>query len=133
MFGRQITGSQHQDQLRIALGDVILRRRKSEVLTELPPLILQDIPLVPVHAAALHSPAASLLAERLDTGVDLRTLAIDPAMVSLRQQIGLLKVPPAILWVQERMASPDKLLIFRVASRGDRAICAAGCSNLSRS
>ena len=112
VFGRQISGSQNQDELRIALGDVILRRRKSEVLTELPPLILQDISLAPVHAAALHSPAASLLAERLDAGVDLRTLAVDPGVVSLRQQIGLLKVPPAILWVQERMASCDKLLIF---------------------
>ena len=50
-FGRQVTGSKNQKILRDALGPVILRRRKDEVLTELPPLILQDIPLVAGPAA----------------------------------------------------------------------------------
>src|SRR6478752_6314842 len=45
VFGRQVTGSRNQGVLRQALQNVVLRRRKSEVLPELPPLILQDVPL----------------------------------------------------------------------------------------
>jgi SNF2 family DNA or RNA helicase len=45
VYGRQVTGSKNQGELRAALKGVVLRRRKDEVRPELPPLVLQDIPL----------------------------------------------------------------------------------------
>jgi SWI/SNF-related matrix-associated actin-dependent regulator 1 of chromatin subfamily A len=36
----------------------------------------------------------------------------DTALATMRRELGLLKVGPTIAWVQERMASADKLLIF---------------------
>jgi SNF2 family DNA or RNA helicase len=121
VYGRQITGSQNQGELRKALGPVILRRRKLEVLTELPPLIIQDIPLD--LAARLdfgrHTVRAAQLNAALSsagtTGEALKALHAampDASTAALRQTLGLAKVPPTLLWVQERMASTKKLLIF---------------------
>jgi SNF2 family DNA or RNA helicase len=53
VFGRQVTGSKNQGELRAALQDVVLRRRKTEVLQELPPLQLQDMRLTDVAHAVV--------------------------------------------------------------------------------
>jgi SNF2 family DNA or RNA helicase len=45
VYGRQILGSRNVDQLRELLQPILLRRTKAQVLPELPPLILQDVPL----------------------------------------------------------------------------------------
>jgi SNF2 family DNA or RNA helicase len=128
VYGRQITGSQNQGELRKALGPMILRRRKLEVLTELPPLQIQDIPL-PLGgpsgdlAARLdfgsHAARAAQLNAALSTAGTtaeamrmLHASAPDARVAALRQILGLAKVPPTLLWVQERMASTRKLLIF---------------------
>jgi SWI/SNF-related matrix-associated actin-dependent regulator 1 of chromatin subfamily A len=108
VFGRQVTGSKNQGELRTALQDVVLRRRKSEVLTELPPLQLQDIPLAP-------SPWRGDL--KLPAGADdddlIRALrSPDTAVATMRRELGLAKTPATIAWVRERMASTHKLLIF---------------------
>jgi SWI/SNF-related matrix-associated actin-dependent regulator 1 of chromatin subfamily A len=120
-FGRQVTGSKNQTILRHALRDKILRRRKQEVLTELPPLVLQDIPLEgPGQWLSQLRPESRALAARLHYAAEhtsddelLKTLRHpDSAVATVRRELGLLKVGPAILWVQERLASTDKLLLF---------------------
>lgn len=120
VFGRQIVGSQNQGVLRDALKEVVLRRRKAQVLAELPPLQIQDIPLGPAPAwkdrldAGARGTLARFELPRDTTDDDwLRALrAPDAGVASLRQQLGLLKTPSAILWVQERMLSTSKILIF---------------------
>lgn len=122
-FGRQVTGSKNQTILRHALQGMVLRRRKDEVLTELPPLILQDIPLIggPLSNWIVRiSPEVRAIAARLNYGFEhasddelLKTLRNpDTAVATVRRELGVMKVGPAIAWVQERMASVDKLLVF---------------------
>jgi SNF2 family DNA or RNA helicase len=120
-FGRQVTGSKNQKILRDALGSVILRRRKSEVLKELPPLVLQDIPLTgPTNWISQLKPETRIAAAKLDhlaqhAGDDEFLKALrnpDTPIATARRELGLMKVQPTILWVQERMASVEKLLLF---------------------
>ena len=120
VYGRQVTGSKNQAELRTALHDVVLRRRKDEVLPELPPLILQDIPLDRDRTAAQLTGPVQQLATRLiwslTKGTDgdlLKALRTpDGALTTLRRELGELKVQPTIRWVQERMNSTSKLLLF---------------------
>lgn len=113
VFGRQVNGSKNQDRLRSALRDVVLRRRKSEVLDELPPLIVQDMPLDPTP---VNTVAASLLMGVIEGKSDDEIVKIlstpDAATSSARQMLGLTKVPPTIEWVHERLFSADKILLF---------------------
>ena len=117
VFGRQVTGSKNQGVLRDALAPVVLRRRKAEVLTELPPLQLQDIPLIYTPRAAdamtgTHDAVSRLSQAQSDDDLISALQLIDTGTVALRQQLGLLKVAPTLVWVQERMASTKKLLVF---------------------
>jgi SWI/SNF-related matrix-associated actin-dependent regulator of chromatin subfamily A-like protein 1 len=120
-FGRQVTGSKNQTILRHSLKGVVLRRRKTEVLTELPPLILTDIPLpapgrwLDRISAPMRSAAAKLAySGRYMTDDELlKTLRNpDAALATVRRELGLLKTSPTILWVQERLASTEKMVLF---------------------
>lgn len=120
-FGRQVTGSKNQAVLRDALGPVVLRRRKDEVLKELPPLILQDIPLAgPTNWVSQLKPETRVAAAKLDhlaaNASDDEFLKVlrnpDAPIATARRELGLLKTPPTILWVQERMLSVDKVVLF---------------------
>jgi SWI/SNF-related matrix-associated actin-dependent regulator of chromatin subfamily A-like protein 1 len=121
VFGRQVAGSKNQAQLREALSPMVLRRRKAEVLPELPPLILQDIPLTE-HLAQVRrlSAHANALAQRLGWAAAkatddqlIKALHVpDPVLTTLRRELGELKVLPTIAWVQERMNSTNKILLF---------------------
>ena len=117
VFGRQVTGSKNQGILRDALAPVVLRRRKAEVLTELPPLQLQDIPLIYTPSrldtmTGTGDTVGRLSKAQSDDDVVRALQAIDTGTAALRQQLGLLKVAPTLVWVQERMASTRKLLVF---------------------
>ena len=120
VYGRQVSGSKNQQELRERLQDVILRRRKDDVLPELPMLVTQDVPL-DAHqdrgaVLDVHQRLAGILGwSRDDTDDDrlVHTLQLpDAQLASLRRELGNLKVRPTIAWVQERMASANKLLVF---------------------
>ena len=125
-YGRQITGSQNQHVLRQRLGHVVLRRRKSEVLTELPPLQTQDIPLDVraldrktyltddvVHAA---TPLQAIVnSAYLTRDRDLISLmqSETTSLATVRRCLGELKVDATVQWVNERLAcGATKMLIF---------------------
>jgi SWI/SNF-related matrix-associated actin-dependent regulator 1 of chromatin subfamily A len=117
VFGRQVTGSKNQAVLRKALKDVILRRRKAAVLAELPPLVVQDMPLVPFAGASTvidRLAGADQLRRMLQVGDDMafRLMQKSTALAGLRREIGELKAPAAIEWLRERLESTDKLLVF---------------------
>jgi len=125
-FGRQIDGSQNQHVLRERLGHLVLRRRKSEVLTELPPLQTQDIALDVraldrstyltddvIHAA---TPLQAIV-NRAYLTRDRELLELmhseGTALATLRRCLGELKVDAAVQWVSERLAcGVTKLLVF---------------------
>jgi SNF2 family DNA or RNA helicase len=107
VFGRQITGSKRQAVLRERLRDVVLRRRKAQVLPELPPLVLQDIPLdTPVPQFFADFDNEDQLFDRVMRGVP------DAVLATMRRELGEMKVLPTIAWVRERLASTNKLLLF---------------------
>jgi SNF2 family DNA or RNA helicase len=124
VYGRQVSGSKNQDQLRATLASVVLRRRKDDVLPELPPLQIQDIALDPPAPGQRLNRQAQALARRLvwslgaltPDGGDkqlLKTLQTpDGELATLRRELGELKVPGTIRWVQERLQSTEKILLF---------------------
>lgn len=121
IHGRRINGSRNQDQLRQALAPVILRRRRADVLPELPRLVCQDVPLV-AAPGALHVPALSGAMSRtahlghLGDQCLVQELSSAPAnaeLATLRRVLGEAKVIPAAEWVRERLGvGVDKILVF---------------------
>lgn len=113
-WGRQINGSRNTAELRGLLQPYVLRRRKAEVLTELPPLISQDAPLDDKNLRL--TPEMIRLAERLRDAGDEAVLAAlrvsDESLAGARHQLGLLKVGPSIEWIKERLLSCRKMLVF---------------------
>jgi SNF2 family DNA or RNA helicase len=122
VYGRQVSGSKNQDQLRATLTSVVLRRRKDDVLPELPPLQIQDIALDPPTSGQRLNPQAQALAGRLVWSLAVRAdgdeqlikalQTPDGELATLRRELGELKVPGTIRWVQERLQSTEKLLLF---------------------
>ena len=110
VYGRQITGSKNQKVLGEALKEVVLRRRKQQVLPELPPLIIQDAPLVPADAGPIDLDFFDNFALAVPDDDDGLIEATNVA--ELRKQLGLAKVQAIAAWVRERMQSTHKLLLF---------------------
>jgi SWI/SNF-related matrix-associated actin-dependent regulator 1 of chromatin subfamily A len=106
VWGRQIRGSKNQDVLRRRLGHFVLRRRKREVLRELPPVQTEDVPL------SLSPPALAAV----NRAVDVNTSITDVSATSLsreRRLLGEAKAEPAALWADERLQSGEqKILLF---------------------
>jgi SNF2 family DNA or RNA helicase len=116
-WGRQIQGSQGQDTLRRAFAPVILRRRRADVLKDLPPLTVQDVPLstlgkplsIPHEVRGMHDllmavPAQDLLKVLTESVVSL---------AALRRLLGAAKAWPAAEWVRERLTiGVDKIIVF---------------------
>lgn len=117
VHGRQISGSRNQDQLRHALAPVILRRRRADVLPELPKLIYQDVPLVasrvpaPASVASWTAHIGRLGDRRLVE--DLIAAPADAELATLRRWLGETKAGPAAEWTRERLGvGVDKILLF---------------------
>jgi len=123
-WGRQVTGSNRVNlgQLREKMKTRVLRRRKREVLPELPPLVAQDVALdVNVQDQALiRTEAERRIQARLAsvmTPQERRDLLTDPAMgislATIRRQLGEIKINAAVAWIDERLAcGVNKMLVF---------------------
>jgi SWI/SNF-related matrix-associated actin-dependent regulator 1 of chromatin subfamily A len=104
-FGRQVRGSKNQETLRAKLGPVVLRRRRRDVLPELPPVQIQDV------ALALDPSSAQIL-DQLGADRD-RAPEDEQSLSRVRRVLGEAKTWPAAAWATERMGlGDDKLLLF---------------------
>jgi SWI/SNF-related matrix-associated actin-dependent regulator 1 of chromatin subfamily A len=123
VYGRVIEGSKNQRELKAALSSVLLRRRKSEVLTELPGLEWFTAPLT-LDPGVVHAIYSALVA---DVGVDVDTTtgtddddhliamlnATSPHASALRRSLGLAKVPSCIEWINDRLSAGEpKIVVF---------------------
>lgn len=124
-FGRQIIGSQRQDELRQRVGPYVLRRTKGKVLPELPPLITQDVPLdlTPEQMTSGLTGTARVLTRSLTQlegdellqhlnrlNTDAESMGV---LSSLRRQLGAHKLPGVLSWAEERLAcGVQKLILF---------------------
>lgn len=109
-FGRQIKGSQNQHVLRPKLKDFLLRRRKEEVLDDLPDM---DFVVEPLDAGTLPSGAKMLaqadakmfeaLPPEADAWDDEQIvdflLGSEVALSSVRRNLGILKTPLCADWI----------------------------------
>lgn len=123
VYGRAITGSKNQKVLRAAIAPVLLRRRKINVMPELPPMEWLTAPLDLDASVVREIYAAGLLAaglpydsaaEDLDDDQLAAFLAANETnLAAQRRSLGLAKVPACVRWVKERLtAGEPKVIVF---------------------
>lgn len=135
-YGPKIIGARNTDKLKAILKPNFLRRRKSQVLKDLPPARWVPVVLEPEDAMLsikalednehikLATDALQLLlkakedttptAEEDAAEGALREAGKDPIMSTLRRHIGLAKIGPVVSYIRETLESGgiDKVLIF---------------------
>jgi SWI/SNF-related matrix-associated actin-dependent regulator 1 of chromatin subfamily A len=124
-WGRQITGSGNTAILRERMRPFVLHRSKSTVLPELPPEIVQDVPLgvAPQVTRNRLEPGLRELDYQLSRLSDRNLLAALHAvpraddeqvpLATLRRALGELKVDPTVEWIVERLTcGVNKLAVF---------------------
>lgn len=129
-FGLQITGGRNMGELRDRLSPFILRRKKEDVLPDLPPLRLETLFLdgvlsreLSVLSAAYGGQIEKALAERGMEGLVSMSAGQKPpkegkvqpelpALASLRRLIGMLKVAGVVETVTNEVAHDGKIVLF---------------------
>jgi SNF2 family DNA or RNA helicase len=110
-WGRVIIGSNRTRELRELMAPHVLRRRKQEVLPELPPL---DFVAVPIALDPVKSPWDELLPLAGD-GEELQALLDNPppALTSFRRELGRLKVHACAEYIEDLLeAGVPKIVVF---------------------
>lgn len=143
-FGYKITGHKNTEKLKSLLGQFMLRRKKDEVMTQLPPIVFQNVTVerseveldpwfyenwkpigVPAFLenmknidSALKTGLESIKTGHHHTSEDSIKLleSFSKSTSTLRRYIGLAKLPRVIEMIEEDLASGaiDKLVIFAV-------------------
>lgn len=105
IFGRQVRGSKLQDELRTKLAPVIVRRRRRDVLPELPPLQIEDTPLALDALSLSILEDLSYTEDNDDDGANLSRS---------RRLLGEAKLTPTVAWTEERLGSTGehKIILF---------------------
>jgi len=111
-FGRQIVGSANIPELRQRLAPAILRRVKTQVLPDLPPLVFRLLPIDPPAYMAGFSPAEvpkALTGDELLAWIKANAVAL----AAERRQVGMLKAEVACEWIDNELSSNNrKLIVF---------------------
>jgi SNF2 family DNA or RNA helicase len=124
-FGRVVTGSKNIPDLRQRIQGIVLRRRKQDVLPELPPMAWDAVPLDNVDTRPvaetdgfrLVRKGAEPILAQLGEADDDEFLEIlshpNPALASLRRAIGMAKTTRALDYITELLeGGVPKLLVF---------------------
>lgn len=113
-YGRIITGSQNQDELRQRLGPWIMRRRKQDVLQELPPL---DFVAVPIAVSSLLMPAGTggtpVPGDLTDDELIAWLTKRSTQLATLRRELGTTKSLAAVEYIMDLLENGvRKLVVF---------------------
>ncbi len=110
-FGLQIIGGKNHSDLKARLEPFMLRRLKSEVLAELPPIQFE-----PLYVEGTMPRDEQALAEEWAAAEVLRHDGIEGlakvALPTLRRLTGLAKVPACVEWIKDFLASGRQLVVF---------------------
>lgn len=116
-FGMQIKGNRNTEKLKEMIAPFYLRRRKQDVLQDLPSITFDTLPLTnEIAAKALRgvdqTPEAARIAECLDGGIgDLSS--ISPHVATWRRHTGIAKAPAVAEWLREWIdGGGDKIVVF---------------------
>lgn len=111
-FGIKIVRGKNLPELKERISPFILRRKKDEVLKDLPSIRFDELPLegkLPREASA----DAVAVAEALEKDGVAGLKAIAPHVAQLRRVTGLAKVPAAADWIADFLDGSDrKLVVF---------------------
>lgn len=104
---RTISGSKNPADLKSLLSSHMIRRKKSDVLSELPPMVFDTVPLETPTKLSQTSEFADVPDDDL-----LDTLnSIGTHIATLRKDVGMAKVRGAVEWVQEFLEPSDKKIV----------------------
>lgn len=113
-FGIQIVGGKNLADLKENLSSHVLRRKKEEVLKDLPPIRFDELPLEGkvVVPAELTDEVRRVFDTFEAEGID-GLKAIAPHVAAYRRICGLAKVAPALEWIKEQFdGGLKKLVVF---------------------
>lgn len=118
-FDIQVVGGKNLEALRDRLGPFVLRRKKADVLSDLPELVYANLVLSSETAAkalraAEQTPEAAKIRKALEANEPFVALAkLGPEVASLRRLIGLAKVPVVVDWCRDWFdGGGGKLVLF---------------------
>jgi len=114
--GWEVTGSQREAELHAKLDGFMLRRRKADVLPQLPPLRFSEL-WMDGRLDGIDGEEAALVRATLDSeGVEgLKRLAANGSVSTLRRLTGMAKAEPAAAWVGDWLDSTPadrKIVVF---------------------
>jgi SWI/SNF-related matrix-associated actin-dependent regulator 1 of chromatin subfamily A len=103
----EFKGGKNLGELRRKVSSFMVRRRKSDVLWELPPKVYSAIPLEVkgVKDYQLSPEHKALVAEG-------KSASLSTAYATARRGLGILKIPHAVEYIKEISAHKERLLVF---------------------
>lgn len=113
-FGIEITGGKNLAELRERLAPFVLRRKKADVLKDLPPIRFAELPLA---SDFKMTPEIAALIPDVEKALEQDGVAglakIAPHVATLRRITGLAKVNPASEWIRDQIeGGMRKLVVF---------------------
>jgi SWI/SNF-related matrix-associated actin-dependent regulator 1 of chromatin subfamily A len=109
----QIVGGKNLEELKSRIAPFVLRRKKIDVLKDLPPIRFSELALEGSFDKIKNLPEANLVRHTLaEKGIDgLREIA--PRVATLRRLTGLAKVAPLVAWVKDWLeGGGGKIVLF---------------------
>lgn len=115
-FGQQIVGTRNEAKLNKKLESFMKRRRKEDVLKQLPPLRFTELYLEGDVSGVEFEEAEEVRRVLAEEGVEgLRRLSFDGGVAKLRRLTGMAKALPAAQWVNDWLDSTPtdrKIVVF---------------------
>jgi len=105
--GWEFKGGRNLGELRTRVSPFMVRRRKTEVLAELPPKVYSDIPLKISGAKDYELPA-----EYRELVREGELARISTACATARRGLGVCKIPETADYIAEVAAHKDRLVVF---------------------
>ena len=125
-FGIKITGAKNVPELKAVMAPYLLRRKKEDVMKELPPIRYQNVVLDPAFGTHPEDLASWKKAEEkhaAELQLELKSFEEDdislenPHFATLRRFTGMAKVRPAAAMISEELHHPrgiDKIVVFAI-------------------
>lgn len=113
-----ITGGKNLPELRERMKPFVLRRKKDQVLKDLPPIRFDVLPLtgkitIPADMAAEVAEQMKAVQKALEDGGIDALKAIAPHVATLRRLTGAAKVAPVVEWVKDQLdGGMEKIVLF---------------------
>ena len=105
------TGSSNVEELEQIVSKVMVRRLKSDVLSELPEKQFESVPLIGGRVSKADRDVADKMYKAITTGNKAPRVAFDK-LSSARVELGQKKVDPSIEYIKDVLESTDKVIVF---------------------